>query len=62
MGTELDLMIQRGYNMPDGWEVYVDHPEGGCVTLFRGTEQECEEFIRTRGPELTAAEVFGRES
>jgi hypothetical protein len=60
--SELELLIGKHYRDDDGWEVYTHHPEGGCVTLFRGTEQECEEFIRTRGPELTAAEVFGRES
>lgn len=42
--SELPLEIGKFYDMPDGWEVYVAHPQGGYVTLFRGTEQEGEEF------------------
>lgn len=59
--NEMGLHIGKHYDMPDGWEVYVDHSEGGCVTLFRGSEQECEEFVRTHGPELTRTQLFGRE-
>lgn len=57
--NELELHIGKHYRDDDGWEVYVDHPEGGCVTLFRGTEPECAEFVRTAGPTTTLRELFG---
>ena len=58
--NELDLLIGKHYSGDDGWEVYVAHPEGCYVTLFCGTEGECEAFVRTRGPELTLTQLFGR--
>jgi len=58
--TEMELHIGQHYSGDDGWEVYVAHPNGGCVTLFRGTEDECEKFVRTRGPELALTQLFGR--
>jgi hypothetical protein len=51
--SELPLEIGKFYDMPDGWEVYVAHPQGGYVTLFRGTEQEGEEFADRLGVPLT---------
>jgi hypothetical protein len=58
--NKLELLIQHGYNMPDGWEVYVEHPDGGYVTIFRGSEEQCEEFVLTHGQELTQEQLFGR--
>lgn len=59
--TPLPLEIGKFYNMPDGWEVYVAHPDGGYVTLFRGTAAECEEFVKDNGPTTTLRKLFGPE-
>jgi hypothetical protein len=59
--SELPLEIGKFYSGPYGWEVYVVHPQGGLTTLFRGTEQECEEFVRTAGPTTTLRKLFGPE-